>query len=235
LTKDAFNALLKTLEEPPAHVIFILATTELDKVLETIISRCQLFTFKKPSRNLLQQMVIDIAKKEGFTITSESAELIALLGDGAFRDTLGLVQKVISASPDKKVPHEFVETVTGAPSSSLVNTVISSIAEKNIQTGLAAVAQAVEENIDMNVFLKLIMYKVRLILLVRFGGKKMNTEIENDVSDSDFEFVQSMAGIEGKAINSQLLVKLIEAHNQLRYSFLPQIPLELVLGDVIAE
>ena len=65
LTKEAFNALLKTLEEPPAHAIFILATTEFDKLPETVVSRCQLFTFKKPSRELLKGMVLVVAKKKG--------------------------------------------------------------------------------------------------------------------------------------------------------------------------
>jgi len=65
LTKEAFNALLKTLEEPPKHVIFILATTELEKLPETVVSRCQLFTFKKPSQMILREMIVKVAKKEG--------------------------------------------------------------------------------------------------------------------------------------------------------------------------
>jgi DNA polymerase-3 subunit gamma/tau len=84
LSKSAFNALLKTLEEPPKHVVFILATTELDKVLDTVISRCQVFTFKKPSQTILKEMAIAVAKSEGFQIDTASAELIALLGDGSF-------------------------------------------------------------------------------------------------------------------------------------------------------
>ena len=76
LTKEAFNALLKTLEEPPKHVIFILATTELDKVPETIISRCQTFTFKKPTLSVLKDLVLSVSKKENFTLDNAGAELI---------------------------------------------------------------------------------------------------------------------------------------------------------------
>ena len=89
LSKDAWGALLKTLEEPPKHVIFILATTELQKVPETIISRCQVFTFKKASESVCRKMLIDVAKKENFELEAGSAELLAILADGSFRDALG--------------------------------------------------------------------------------------------------------------------------------------------------
>src|SRR3989338_8512707 len=78
LSKDAFNAFLKTLEEPPRHVVFILATTEMEKVPETIVSRCQTFTFKKPSRAILKKVVLDIARKEGRDIEHGAADLVAL-------------------------------------------------------------------------------------------------------------------------------------------------------------
>jgi DNA polymerase III gamma/tau subunit len=97
LSKAAFNALLKTLEEPPAYVIFILATTELEKLPETVVSRCQTFHFKKPGQQLLKDAVMNIAKQEGFVLEPSSAELIALLGDGSFRDTEGILDKVLSS------------------------------------------------------------------------------------------------------------------------------------------
>src|SRR3989344_4956778 len=75
LTKDAWNALLKTLEEPPAHVVFILATTELEKVPETVVSRCQTFSFKKPNLSTLKDFALVIAKKEGATLEPAAAEL----------------------------------------------------------------------------------------------------------------------------------------------------------------
>src|SRR3989344_1272666 len=96
LSKDAWGALLKTLEEPPKHVIFILATTELHKVPETIISRCQVFTFKKASDAICKKMLIDVAKKEGYELDKSGAELLAILADGSFRDGLGELQKVIN-------------------------------------------------------------------------------------------------------------------------------------------
>jgi len=98
LSKDAWGALLKTLEEPPKHVIFILATTEVHKVPETIISRCQVFSFRKASDVISKNMILEIAKKEGFELDNGSAELLAILGDGSFRDALGALQKVLNFS-----------------------------------------------------------------------------------------------------------------------------------------
>src|SRR3989338_1185185 len=106
LSKDAWGALLKTLEEPPKHVIFILATTELHKVPETIISRCQVFTFKKASDTALKKMLVEVAKSEGFELDGSSAELLAILADGSLRDGLGELQKVLNFTKGKKVKIE---------------------------------------------------------------------------------------------------------------------------------
>ncbi len=169
LTKEAFNALLKTLEEPPKYVVFILATTELEKLPETVVSRCQSFVFKKPSQEILKKVALSISKKEGYEIDPASADLIALLGDGSFRDTQGILQKVISASSDKKISREEVEKITGAPSQVLVDDFISAIAYKDLEKGLTSVNKACEQNIDMKVYLKLVLRKTRAVLILRFS------------------------------------------------------------------
>src|ERR1035437_4095075 len=166
LSKQAWNALLKTLEEPPKHVIFILATTEANKIPETIISRCQTFVFKKPTQKILKEVITAIAKKEKFNIDGASCELIALLGDGSFRDAQGILQKVMSASKDDKITLEEVELVTGAPKSEIVNDFIRSINEGNLELGLGAIAKATEANIDILLYFKLILHKMRAVLLM---------------------------------------------------------------------
>ena len=115
LTKEAFNALLKTLEEPPKHVIFILATTEIEKLPETIVSRCQVFTFKKAVARYLEKNGSRRRQKEGLKIDESSADLIALLGDGSFRDAYGVLQKVAGLSGDKNLSREEVEKILGVP------------------------------------------------------------------------------------------------------------------------
>ena len=207
LTREAFNALLKTLEEPPNHVIFILATTELQKVPETIISRCQTFVFKKPSDNSLKSFILEIVKKEKFKLDSGSAELIAILGDGSFRDALGILQKVISFSKDNKISSEEVTQVTGAPSTGLVNQFIESIINNDLEKGFSAVKQAGEQNIDMKLYLKLILHKMRLALLLRFSPETRK-ELEKKLSQEDIEFIKNILKGKSDKINSKTLLGL---------------------------
>lgn len=228
LTKEAFNALLKTLEEPPKHVVFILATTELNKLPETVVSRCQTFTFKKPSHAILKDLIVKIAKKEGFTIEPASADLIAILGDGSFRDAQGILQKVLSSSKDKKVSVEEVLEVTGAPKGELVNGFISALAEKDATRGMGTIQKASKENIDMQVFLRLTLHKVRTILLLRFA-KDMESEIKEEFTEDDFVFLKEMSGKTGAGISSGVLESLLNAGSAMRYASIPELPLELVL------
>ncbi len=231
LSKHAFNALLKTLEEPPAHVIFILATTEPEKIPETIISRCESYTFKKPNQKILKDMIIETAKAEGFSLEPSAADLVALLGDGSFRDSHGILQKVISASKDKKISVEEVERVTGAPKSEMVNNYVLALAGEDIDKGLSALSVVVEANIDMKVFLELVLSKVRGVLLLKISParKKQLSEI---FSEEDMEFLEKISSDKNTKINSQILLELLKAHDLVGKSAVPQLPLELVLMGV---
>jgi DNA polymerase-3 subunit gamma/tau len=231
LSKSASNALLKTLEEPPAHVVFILATTETHKIPETVLSRCEVYTFKKPSQETLKKMIVSVAKKEGYTMDDASVELIAILGDGSFRDTQGIIQKVLSYTKDKKISEEEVRLVTGAPAVDMVHGVVSAIADKDIKAGLSSVRKAVEQNIDMSVFQKLILHTARAVLLVRFGVGDL---VRDDFSEKEFEFVSGLAKKEG-AFSSQTLVELLTAYERTTGAYIPQLPLELALVNIIGE
>ncbi len=229
LSKSASNALLKTLEEPPAHVVFILATTETHKIPETVLSRCEVYTFKKPSQEILKKVVINIAKNEGYTIDDASSELVALLGDGSFRDTQGMLQKILSYSKNKTISEDEVRLVTGAPSVELVHNVITSIATKDITLGLSSVKKAASQNVDMTVFLKLVLHTARAVLLVRFGAGNL---VKDDLSQKEFEFVEKLSKSDG-TFSSQTLVKLLTAYERTVGSYIPQLPLELVLVNII--
>jgi DNA polymerase-3 subunit gamma/tau len=229
LSKSASNALLKTLEEPPAHVIFILATTEIHKILDTVLSRCEVYTFKKPTQDVLKKVVMNVTKKEGFLIDESSAELIALLGDGSFRDTLGIVQKIISYSSDKHISEEEVRLVTGAPAISLVHDVVSAIAERDLNRGLSAVKTATSQNIDMAVFLKLILHTTRAVLLVRFGAPAV---VRDELSLSEFAFVEQTAQKSG-SLSSHTLLELLTAYERTTGAYIPSLPLELALIAII--
>jgi DNA polymerase-3 subunit gamma/tau len=234
LTKEAFNALLKTLEEPPAHAIFILATTELEKVPETIVSRCQSFEFRKPAVGILKDLVSELAKKEGAKIDAGGAELIALLGDGSFRDTLSILQKVISFSQDEKITRKEIEEVTGAPAETVVNDILQSISEKNLEQALILVRTISKQNPDMKLFLKLIIHNIRLVLLLRFAPE-LEKEIKEEVSDVDFAFLKNLAKDKSGMISSKSLSILLDAYQKSTHAFIPELPLELALVEILGE
>ena len=234
LTKEAFNALLKTLEEPPAHVIFILATTELDKIPDTIVSRCQQFTFRRPNTALLRDIVIDTAKAEGYTLESQSADLIAILGDGSFRDTLGVLQKVLSSVSDKKVQHTDVETITGSPQTQSVIDLLQGHASGNNETVVRVLAEAGSQNIDMQLFLDLVMYRVRAILFMRFSPN-MKKSMQDELGESEYAILEELSTVKGKSINSGMLARLLEASNQLRFAHQPNLVVELAFMDLMGQ
>ena len=232
LTKEASNALLKTLEEPPRHVIFILATTEEEKLPETIVSRCQSFRFKKPSHATLQKLVEAVAKKEGYTLAPASSDLIALLGDGSFRDTLGTLQKVITSSADKKITPAEVETTLGAPSAHTVNDFICAITERDFAQGARALAEASETIGDMKLFLDLVVRKMRFVLLIRFAPA-MREEVKSNCSEEDLIFLDKLALESSKTLASKELALLLGAYVDLRTASIPTLPLELALLRII--
>ena len=228
LTKDAWGAFLKTLEEPPTHVVFVLCTTELDRVPETISSRCQVFNFKKPSHATLKKLALDIAKKEGASLSAPAAELIALMGEGAFRDTLSILQKVLTLSGDKELTEEEVARVVGAPPAQLVNQFLTAVAQKDVAGALAVFHQAAAAGAESKTFILLALAKARGVLLLRFAPK-MEAELSLQFGEDDLKLLKDLAGKEGAAINSTLLAELITALVETSRAPLPELPLELAL------
>ena len=229
LSKDAWNALLKTLEEPPKHVIFILATTELDKVPETIISRCQTFSFRKPSREIIRKQIAEISKNEGYTLDAGGSDLIALLGDGSFRDALGMLEKVIGASSDKKITREEVESITGAPKAGLVNSFIENLIAKNSDKALEVIGQAEKSGISMSTFGTLVLEKTRFILLVQ-NSASSKPAVKDRVSDDDWAFIEEQAG--KKVVGPTMLIALLEAVDGLGRAKIEALPLELAVVKI---
>lgn len=229
LTKEAWNALLKTLEEPPAHAIFVLATTERDKVPETIQSRCEVYSFKQPTREILSQIVIDVAKKEGFAVEQSAAELVALLAEGSFRDALSILQKVLSFVDGKKVDMQTVETVSGAPRSELIRNIISALADKNTSAALAAVRTAVEENMDPRTLTKLLIHRLRVVLLMRYAPDLADVYAK-ELSGPDVALAHELA--KSPNITSDTLRAILAAYERMAYAAVPHLPLELAIMDL---
>lgn len=228
LTTAAFNALLKTLEEPPAHVIFILATTEEEKILDTIISRCQVFRFRSPSRKVLAETVIDIASREGFTLSKEAANLVALSADGSFRDALGITQKVILASGDKLGEADEVAQIIGAPTSHLLLELLTTLANKSTSDGFQIIEKAKQQHVEPILFLRVLLEHLRTIILLRYLPDR-RTELLVSYSETTQSVLTELSGTSGATLNSHLLLRLLDCVDTTRTSPLPFLPLEIVV------
>lgn len=233
LTKEAWNAFLKTLEEPPSHVIFVMATTEPHKVLDTVISRCECFSFKKPSHDDLCTSILDVAKKEGYSIEKKSASLIATLAEGSFRDALSILQKAIHSSEDKKISQKEIETILGAPSSSIVTEILEGIQNKDANKSISAVRGAVKENTDMEILLKMIVRSLRFILLLRFA-KDMKEEVVEQTGEEEFEKLSDLAKT-AKNITSKTLLYFLEATSRQSFASISELPIEIAIIESIGE
>ncbi len=230
LTKEAFNALLKTLEEPPSHVIFILATTEEEKLLDTILSRCQVFRFRSPSRTVLAATVTDVAKAEGHTLTPEAADLIAAAADGSFRDALGITQKVILASADTTGSIDDVAQIIGAPKQSLLIALVDALATKNAAAALGAVGEVTALHTDAKLFYRLLLESIRVVMLMRNNAPGIETVLAT--YSPDMQVVLRKHAAAASALNSHLLARLITATFESNRCPLPFLPLEVAIVDI---
>ncbi len=231
LTKEAFNALLKTLEEPPAHVVFMLATTEEEKLPDTILSRLQVFKLRAPSRAVLASTVTDVAKSEGFTLSPDAADLIAVSADGSFRDALGITQKVIMASGDTIGSADEVAAIIGAPKVALIDSILLALHEKNTDKGLEAVASAVASHVEIKILVRLLLEHVRAVMLLR-NRPSNTTDILASFGESMRNTLTALAGATTTPLNSHLLHKLLTVSDQTTRSPIPHLPLEIMIVEV---
>ena len=230
LTTPAFNALLKTLEEPPEFVIFILATTEPDKLPETIISRCETHEFKQPTVSVLQEAVLDTANAEGYTIDEPAATTIAQAADGSFRDCLGLLEKCIRAAEKKNIGTELAAEITGIPPAALIEKIVfSGIAVGEPAPALEALATAADKNIDPARLFEKVINIARQVLLVRFAPN-LAENVREEVGESLYENIKAEAdkGADSR-ISAKTLHTLLSHHNRLSADTLGHLPLELAV------
>jgi DNA polymerase-3 subunit gamma/tau len=233
LSKGAFNALLKTLEEPPAHVVFILCTTELEKVPDTIVSRCQSFVFRTPSEAVLRELIEKTAKKEKITLGKGAADLIAIIAGGSFRDALGMLQKLASATSGT-VTSDDVAQIAGAPQPVLVRAIVDAIARGSLPEALAQVQEARVQNFSFAVLLDLVIVSMRRVLLCRVAPAVSKAELSG-TSDEEQAFIESLTKVQSAHLNSAALLALLDAASKQRYASIESLPLELALIKILGE
>ena len=227
LTKEAFNALLKTLEEPPAHAVFVLATTELHKVPATILSRAQLFDFKKAKIDEVMSLLESVAKKENIKIEPEALQLVARLAYGAYRDALTLLDQVASIKTDGQITLAQVQAVLGQATEQSVWDLVEALAQKDRSSALKIVNDVYTEGKDLAYYIGEVVELLRKIILVQAG---LSNQFE--VSHEEKTKIESFA----QSFSSQELIlaiqKMSAVINQVKSSILGQLPLEMVVFEL---
>jgi DNA polymerase III subunit gamma/tau len=225
VTGPAFNALLKTLEEPPANTVFIFATTEFNKVPATIVSRCQHFEFKKISRKEIINHLMDIAKKENITISPNGLGLIADASEGSLRDAQSLLDQAVAFSGEV-VNDEELKEILGSIAADLLYEGSSAILGGTPDTVFPFVDRLVEGGTDLRVFFKEFIEHFRNLLLVR------SVDDPRDILSLNGPELERLRAEAGKASAEDLLRHLLalqQAEAGLRYSSHPRIFLESLL------
>ena len=181
VTDSAFNALLKTLEEPPAHVMFILATTELNKVPITVLSRCQQFEFRRITNQDLASRMAAILEADGIEAEPEALSLVAELGDGSMRDSLSILDKCIGAA-DGALTYDDVVKIIGIADNEAMCDLASHIAAGNTKEALEKLDEVIEKGKELGLFAERFLKYLRDILVVQVTGNSdafLNTSAEN--------------------------------------------------------
>jgi DNA polymerase III subunit gamma/tau len=221
LSTGAFNALLKTLEEPPSHVIFILATTEPHKIPATIVSRCQRFDFKRISSQSIIGRMKKVIDANGTEVEEEALQLLARAAEGGMRDALSLLDQAISYS-DERVRVEDVLSVTGSASQKHLSDMAEAFLEKDVSKALTISKDLLQEGKDPVRFLGDLIYYYRDMLLYK-AAPQLEELLERVSTDESFERLASST--ETESIYS-IISQLNQAQQEMKWTNHPKIFLE---------
>ena len=183
LTKEAFNALLKTLEEPPQHVIFILATTEVHKIPATILSRCQRFDFSLGTEAEIYKLISEVAKKENLNISEEGLNTIVKHAKGSYRDALSILEVVRNIDSKEPITKDQILSVLGISDSTMVYYLLEQVVEGDVRAMLSMLDEVGKKGINIPQFVEFIIDALKGILIAN---------ITNDWDSSDFKFAQTL-------------------------------------------
>ncbi|MDD8015593.1 MAG: DNA polymerase III subunit gamma/tau [Acidobacteriota bacterium] len=225
LSREAFNALLKTLEEPPPKTVFIFATTEFHKVPATIVSRCQHFEFKKISYKEIINHLIDIAKKENVTISSYGTSLIAKAADGSLRDAQSLLDQAVAFSGEN-IRDEDLREILGVMDQDILFDVSTAILEEKSAEIFPLVERLIESGQDIRFFFRELMEHFRNLLLARSMAEPQDILI---VNSDELRQIRLQAQKSTPEELLRYLLALGQAESGLRYSSHPRIFLESLL------
>ncbi|GAB4513420.1 MAG: hypothetical protein OHK0046_14080 [Anaerolineae bacterium] len=226
-TGNAFDALLKTLEEPPDHAIFVLATTEIDKVPATIKSRCLQFEFRRVSLIQVADRLQTIAESEGLKIERGALELVARQGTGSVRDSISLLDQMVS-DPNEVITLDVAQRILGTASSTAVKELVEAIVNEDIPRGLHEINLAIDSGNDPRQFGQQTVEHLRAVLLAQTSSADL---VEASAED------HALFDRQARKIARPVLLRAIRAFNdavnEYRGGWQPQLSLELALIDSI--
>jgi len=226
LTPEAFNALLKTLEEPPEYVHFVLATTELHRVPATILSRCQRYEFRRLSPTAIAGQLKLVARREKIKIDDGAVERIAYLADGALRDALVLLEQTRGYAGDSSIGKATLDRAFGESRAEQIDAIVDSVIEADAGKALAAIAAAVERGAEPAWLGKELLGWFRLALLAQVSPAVLDAEVPADDA-------ARIAGRAAKLPRATIFRALRSLSDIGRYSSQPRIDVELALVRVI--
>ena len=225
LTADASNALLKTLEEPPEHVVFVLCTTEPHRLLDTIRGRCQSFAFQRPTIADATEALDRVVAAESIEIDRDALTLIARAGKGSFRDAISTLDQVVTAVGGP-VAATDVRSVLGLADESSIGRLIDLIAAQDAPAALALVEDAVEEGQDLGQFVSDSLTYLRLVFLTAHLGELPPSA---GLTDEEAQALRNRAAATPERMLTQLVEGLLAVQDELREGGDPRLPLELLL------
>jgi DNA polymerase-3 subunit gamma/tau len=223
LSTSAFNALLKTLEEPPPHVRFVLATTEPHKIPATVLSRCQRFDFRRIPAPEIADHLRHIVEAEGFLAEDEALMAIARSAQGCMRDAVSLLDQMLSFG-EKSVTLRQVQQTLGAVGSQVVSELVDALAEKQVPNGLRLVQQLVLEGASLTEFTHQVVEHLRGVMVLQMAH---DPQLLNELPNETVRQMQQQAQRMSLPTTIAAVKRFSEAVNQLKSSYQPQLPLEL--------
>ncbi len=230
LSKDAANALLKTLEEPPSHAIFILATTEIHKMIPTIISRCQRFDFRKLTVPEIVKKLEWVSEKENFKIEKAALELLALNSGGSIRDGESLLDEILTFSGEKKeIKAEDIKDLLGLVEIEQVAEFCDFLCQKKAPETINFLQETIEKGSDLQEFAKTLINYLRQVLILKITGAEEGNPIITGLTKEEFRKLQNQAANFKEEELRNILNLFLEAENKMKYSPIPQLPLELAI------
>jgi len=232
LSKSAANALLKTLEEPPAHAIFLLATTEAHKMIPTIVSRCQRFDFKRLQVPEISKKLEFIAKREGIKFDESALSLIAINSRGSFRDAESLLDQCISfVGQDSLIKGQDIKELLGIVEVGQIAQFVDFLLAKNPKEAIASLNVMVDNGVDLQEFAKTLVFYLRQALLLKINPIFLNLQ-NSGLSSHELEKMRAQIANFSQKNLQDTLELFIDAENRMKHSAVMQLPLELAILDV---